>query len=90
MENADRFPVMARTGKATTDSIDMRSAKTLMPLLPNRAISTPPNGATMSDGTAETATTRPAKNGEPVTSKTSHGMVIMTTALETPEKKLEI
>jgi hypothetical protein len=38
----------------------------------------------------ETATTRPAKAGESVTSSVIQGMVIITTEFDIPEKKLEI
>jgi hypothetical protein len=85
----ERLPVSASNGKATTESAESRSAKTLTALLPNRAIRTPPNGATSNEGMDERATTNPAKAGEPVTSSVIQGLVIITTEFDIPEKKLE-
>ena len=85
-----RFPVKASSGNANTDNADMRSANMLTVLVPNRPIHIPPNGATMSEDTPARAITNPAYAGEPDTSSMSHGIVIMTTAFDTPEKKLEI
>jgi hypothetical protein len=89
IEKPDRYPVSASIGKATTEIAESRSAKILTALLPNRAIRTPPNGATRREGIADTATTKPAKAGESVTSSVIQGMAIITTAFDIPEKKFE-
>jgi hypothetical protein len=89
IEKPDRCPVSASIGKATTERAESRSATMLTALLPNRAIRTPPNGATRREGIADTATTKPAKAGESVTSRVIQGIVIITTEFEIPEKKFE-
>jgi hypothetical protein len=50
----------------------------------------PTTGDTKIPKTLETAATTPAANGESVLSNTSHGMVIRTMALATPEKKFAV
>jgi hypothetical protein len=46
-------------------------------------------GEISNPGRAEIAATNPAKAGEPVSSRISHGIVIMTIELPRPEEKLE-
>jgi hypothetical protein len=51
--------------------------------------SQPPIGEINKPGRAEIAATNPAKAGEPVSSRISHGIVIMTIELPRPEEKLD-
>jgi hypothetical protein len=51
--------------------------------------SQPPIGEINKPGRAEIAATNPAKAGEPVSSRISHGIVIMTIVLPNPEEKLD-
>jgi hypothetical protein len=46
-------------------------------------------GEISSPGKAEIAATNPANAGDPVSSRMSHGIVIMTIELPRPEEKLE-
>ena len=86
---ADRLFVKASRGNNKTENADIKSEKILIALALNFAIKIPPNGAITSADIEESATTKPANAGEPVTSSVNHGMAIMTIAFEIPEEKFE-
>jgi hypothetical protein len=49
----------------------------------------PPIGEINNPGSADIAATNPAKAGDPVSSRISHGIVIMTIELPRPEEKFD-
>jgi hypothetical protein len=81
--------VNATMGNAMTASAESKSAPMLTARRPMWSTSQPPIGEINNPGRAEMAATNPAKAGEPVSSRMSHGIVIMTIELPRPEEKLE-
>jgi hypothetical protein len=81
--------VKATIGNATTATAESKSAPMLTVRRPIWSTSQPPIGEINKPGSAEIAATNPAKAGEPVSSRISHGIVIMTIELPRPEEKFD-
>ena len=68
---------------------ESKSAPTLTTRRPTWSTSQPPMGEIINPGIADIAATSPANAGDPVSSRISHGIVIMTIELPSPEEKFD-